>query len=60
VRDHLIRHGFMEQFTRWVQHGENIEIVHNIKNIVRDELGGYCADDLNLGNNERMNRRMKM
>jgi hypothetical protein len=43
VRDLLIRRGFMEQFTRWVQHGENIEIIHNIKNIIQDELGGYSV-----------------
>jgi Transposase-associated domain len=55
VRDHLIRRGFMDRYTRWVQHGENIETVdnieniRNIRNIVRDESEG---DDLNLDNDE--------
>jgi Transposase-associated domain len=44
VRDHLIRRGFMDRYTRWVRHGENIETVdntennRNIENIVRDEF----------------------
>jgi hypothetical protein len=55
VRDHLIRRGFMDRYTRWVRHGKNIETVdnteniRNIKNIVRDESEG---DDLNLDKNE--------
>jgi hypothetical protein len=55
MRDHLIRRGFMDRYTRWVRHGENIETVDNIKNIrnieniVRDESEG---EDLNLDNNE--------
>jgi Transposase-associated domain len=49
VRDHLFRRGFMDRYTRWVRHGENIETVDNIKNIVRDESEG---DDLNLDNDE--------
>jgi Transposase-associated domain len=50
VRDHLIRRGVMDRYTRWVRHGENIKIVDNIKNIVRDESKG---DDINLDNDER-------
>jgi Transposase-associated domain len=55
VRDHLIRCGFMDRYTRWVRHGENIKTVDNtenstnIENIVRDESEG---DDLNLDNDE--------
>jgi hypothetical protein len=55
VRDHLIRHGFMDRYTRWVRHGENIKTIDNIKtirnieNIVRDEFKG---DNLNLDNDE--------
>jgi Transposase-associated domain len=30
MRDHLIRHGFMNRYTRWVRHGENIETVERI------------------------------
>jgi Transposase-associated domain len=33
VRDHLICRGFMDRYTRWVRHGENIKTVDNIKNI---------------------------
>jgi Transposase-associated domain len=49
VRYHLIHCGFIDRYTRWVRHGENIEIVDNIENIVRDESEG---DDLNLDNDE--------
>jgi Transposase-associated domain len=55
VRDHLIRRGFMDRYTRWVRHGENIETVdntensRNIENIVRDESEG---NSLNLDNDE--------
>jgi Transposase family tnp2/Transposase-associated domain len=51
VRDHLIRRGFMDRYTRWVRHGENIETENsrNYENIVRDESEG---DDLNLDNDE--------
>jgi Transposase-associated domain len=55
VRDHLIHHGFMDRYTRWVKHGENIktvdniENIKNIKNIIRDESE---SDDLNLDNDE--------
>jgi hypothetical protein len=56
MRNHLILRGFMDRYTRWVQHGENIETVdniktiRNIKNIIRDESE---RDDLNLDNDER-------
>jgi hypothetical protein len=53
VRDHLIRHWFMDRYTQWVRHGENIKTVDNIKNIkniIRDESEG---DDLNLDNDEQ-------
>jgi Transposase-associated domain len=30
VRDHLIHRGFMDRYTRWVRHGENIETFDNI------------------------------
>jgi Transposase-associated domain len=50
VRDHLIHRGFMDRYTRWVRHGENIKTVDNIKNIIRHESEG---DDLNLDNDER-------
>jgi hypothetical protein len=54
MRDHLIHRGFMDRYTRWVRHGENIETIdnidiRNIKNIVRDESEG---DGLNLDNDE--------
>jgi hypothetical protein len=42
----------MDQYTQWVWPGENVKIVDNIKNIVRNELRGDYADDLNLYNNE--------
>jgi Transposase-associated domain len=32
VRDHLIRRGFMDRYTRWVRYGENIETVDNTEN----------------------------
>jgi hypothetical protein len=50
VRDQLIHHGFMNRYTRWVRHIENIKIIDNIKNIIQDESEG---DDLNLDNDER-------
>jgi hypothetical protein len=37
MRDHLIHHGFMERYTPIGTDGENIKIIDNIKNIVRDE-----------------------
>jgi hypothetical protein len=37
MRDHLIQHGFRERYTPIGTGGENIEIIDNIKNIVRDE-----------------------
>jgi hypothetical protein len=54
MRDHLIHRGFMDRYTRWVRHGENIKTVDNIdikniKNIVRDESE---SDGLNLDNDE--------
>jgi hypothetical protein len=32
---------------------KNIKTVDNIENIIRDELGGDCAEDYNLRNDER-------
>jgi hypothetical protein len=43
----------MERYIWWVQHGENIKIVDNINNIVRDESGGDRAEDLILDNDKR-------
>jgi hypothetical protein len=56
VRDHLIHREFIDRYTRWVRHGENIETIDNIENIkkfgniVRDESEG---DDFKLDNDEQ-------
>jgi hypothetical protein len=53
VRDHLISHGFMDRYIRWLCHGENIETIdntENIGNIIPDESYG---GDLNLDNDQR-------
>jgi hypothetical protein len=47
VRDYLIHRVFIDRYTRWICHEENIKTVNNIKNIVRDESRG---DDLYLDN----------
>jgi hypothetical protein len=44
----------MDRYTWWVRHGENVEIIDNIKNIVRDLSGGDYTNDLNLFNDEKM------
>jgi hypothetical protein len=60
VRDHLILHDIMDQYTRRVRHRENIEIVDNNENIVRDESRGYYTDDLNLAMMNKMYQIIKM
>jgi hypothetical protein len=57
MSDCLICRGFIMWYTQCVWHEENI---NNIKNIIQDELRGDYVEDLNLGNDERVYRRMKI